>query len=233
MRKKWFVLLVAAGTALCMAGCEKQYTTIDELQRQEAEKEVQEGTEEEPAQLQTLPKDTSDIAVLEMRYGEDVPYPELSAFLAEYFAVPEEQLAETRYYYNYIDLNEDGADEIVAAVTSEELEEASGHPILILEADTRGGFTVLTLLEEVHTPVVIDDAQTDGWHNVIPAVYGGMTSPGFLIYHYGENGYQAGEEDFVETLQGISGVQILSDNFIDDLDRGDYLTLQPETGEEE
>ena len=57
-------------------------------------------------------------------------------------------------------------------------------------------------------------------------------SPGFLIYRYDGKHYSADEEaDFTENLNGKSGIQILSDNFIDDLDREDYLTLLPEETE--
>ena len=45
---------------------------------------------------------------------QDEEYPELAAFLTEYYQIPEEECKETRYYYNYTDLNEDGTDEIVA-----------------------------------------------------------------------------------------------------------------------
>jgi hypothetical protein len=227
MRKRQDILLVmaCAGVTMVSAGCSRMYVPTDESQVYEQEDTA---AVQEELQLQVLPMDTSDVAVLEMRYGEEESYPKLASFLAEYFEVPQDMLAETRYYYNRVDLNEDKTEEIVVAVVSEELENSSGHPLLILSEDGEAGFEVISRIDEVHTPVVIDDEMENGWHNVIPAVYGGIISPGYMVYHYENNGYQADEEDFLEELVGISGIQILSDNFIDDLDRGEYLTLLTE-----
>ncbi len=58
-------------------------------------------------------QDEQNYNVME-EYSEDEEYPDLAAFLTEYYQIPEEECKETRYYYNYTDLNEDGTDEIVA-----------------------------------------------------------------------------------------------------------------------
>jgi hypothetical protein len=223
MRKRRFIVpVLACACMMFAAGCDRMYITIEELREME-----QKGTQGNVSEVYELSTDTSDIAVLEMQYGESDPYPKLAAFLTDYFEVPEEMRTQTRYYYNWIDLNEDGRNEIVTAVVNDELEDGSGHPLLLLQVGGEAGFEVISRIDEVHTPVVVDNEIENGWHRVIPEVYGGMSSPGYRIYHYEKDGYYADEEaDFVEELTGITGVQILSDNFIDDWDRGECLTLE-------
>lgn len=235
MNKKRFFLLmtICFGLGITVTGCEKSYVMLDDLVREEEEKQKQESDSEEGLALQFLTQEDSDAAVLEMQYADREPYPALAEFLTEYFDVPQELLGETRYYYCRTDIDGDGTLEIAAVVLNEELEDSSGYPLLLLREDGET-FTVLDELDHIHTPVVIDDECTDGWHNVIPTVHGGGMSPGYLIYRYDGTHYSTDEEtDFVEQLNGKSGVQILSDNFIDDLDRGDYLTLLPEETEQE
>ncbi len=231
-RKRFFLLMmICFGLGSTVTGCEKSYVMLDDLAREEEEK--QESDSEEGLALQFLTQEDSDAAILEMQYADREPYPALAEFLTDYFDVPQELLGETRYYYCRTDLDEDGTLEIAAVVLNEELEDSSGHPLLLLREDGET-FTVLDELDHIHTPVVIDDECTDGWHNVIPTVHGGGMSPGYLIYRYDGTHYSTDEEaDFVEQLNGKSGVQILSDNFIDDLDRGDYLTLLQEDTEQE
>ena len=52
------------------------------------------------------------VPMVEVVYSEDEAYPALAAFLKEYYQIPDEYCSETRYYYNYTDLNEDGEQDI-------------------------------------------------------------------------------------------------------------------------
>lgn len=90
---------------------------------------------------------------LDVVYAEEEMYPELAQFLAEYYQIPEEDWERTRYYYNYIDLNEDGTDEIFAVVLTDITKgNPGGSPAIILEQDDAGAFTVLESFEEIATP---------------------------------------------------------------------------------
>lgn len=160
-------------------------------------------------------------------YASDEEYPQLAAFLSDYYQIPEEYLQETRYYYNFADLNEDGTDEIVALTIGETTSDSDGECILILRT-AGGSFQVAGDFRDARTPVLISDEMADGWHEVIYPVYGGLQETGYRKCSYqGDEGYQSGEEDFTEEVDAGSGVWILSDNLIDDWDQGDYLTLAP------
>ena len=162
----------------------------------------------------------------EIVYAETESYPELAAFLTDYYEIPEEHLTETRYYYNKIDINEDGKEEIMAATIGDDTSKASGDSVLILrqEQDT---FDVLGKFTQVRTPVIISSGTTDGWRDIIFPVYGGGMDAGYIICHYtAGSGYQEEMGEFVEELEvTLTGTQILSNNLIDDMDKGTYLTL--------
>ena len=71
-------------------------------------------------------QDEQNYNVME-EYSEDEEYPDLAAFLTEYYQIPEEECKETRYYYNYTDLNEDGTDEIVAVTIGDTTSDNRGE----------------------------------------------------------------------------------------------------------
>ena len=98
-----FFLTVLAG----MAGCgQKNTANTTEQTDTQTEKTLEEH-------FFSAEQDEQNYNVME-EYSEDEEYPELAAFLTEYYQIPEEECKETRYYYNYTDLDEDGTDEIVA-----------------------------------------------------------------------------------------------------------------------
>lgn len=173
-----------------------------------------------------IKKNTPEITI---DYAEKTEYPELAEFLISYFEIPEEYLAESRYYYNYVDLNEDGTEEILALVVGEYTTASGGDTILLIEKEAER-FSVADAFYMVRTPVVISDNMTNGWHDLIFPVYGGGNDIGYSICHYSETGtYMSENNEFVEELdETISGHQILSNNLIDDMDKGAYLSLAPE-----
>lgn len=100
-------------------------------------------------------------------FSEDEEYPELAAFLEEYYQIPEEECKETRYYYNYTDLDEDGTDEIVAVTIGDTTSDTRGDAALVLRPEENGQFEVLGTFLQIHTPVMISDELENGWHTII------------------------------------------------------------------
>ncbi len=186
--------------------------TFEESLKEQIEQEIQKNT----------PQITTS-------YAETEEYPELAEFLISYFGIPEEYLAESRYYYNYVDLNEDGTEEILALVVGEYTTGSGGDTVLLIEKDAEN-FVVSDAFYMVRTPVIVSDNMTNGWHDLIFPVYGGGNDIGYSICHYSEDGtYMSESNEFVEDLDdSISGHQILSNNLIDDKDKGTYLSLAPE-----
>ncbi len=229
---------VCMGGILLLSGCGTGNTsTAGNLENKgdavaEQTESVEESTEhfsvEQELEEMFLAAEEDTIAsTLEVVYAEEEMYPELAQFLAEYYQIPEEDWEQTRYYYNYIDLNEDGTDEIfVVVLTDFTRGNPGGSPALILEQDDAGVFTVLESFEEIATPVMVSSNVTNGWRDIILDCYGLKDGDGYLICHYEpEIGYQGKNNELVDTLEPEPCTQILSNNLIDDMDQGRYLTL--------
>lgn len=172
-------------------------------------------------QEDTMPK-------LEVIYSEGEENPALATFLQSYFMIPQEYQEESRYYYNYVDLDEDGEEEIVALVVSDAVSDSTGETVLLLEKEA-DSFCVIDAIHSIRTPVIICDNMTNGWHDIIFHTYGGGMEAGYYICHYSMSGiYSSEENEFREEIDATaSGRQILSNNLIDDMDKGNYLCLYP------
>ncbi len=207
------------------------------------------------------------VPMVEVVYSEDEAYPALAAFLKEYYQIPDEYCSETRYYYNYTDLNEDGEQEIFAVVIGEYTGQPSGDPALILSVRDGDVFEVIESFASLQTPVTVSEVMTNGWHELIYYGHGRDEQDGYrslqtpvtvsevmtngwheLIY-YGhgrdeqdgyricrynpDGGYQTALSEIKDEIEPVGGRRILSDNLIDDMDKGDYLTLvsEPDKGD--
>lgn len=160
-------------------------------------------------------------------YADREKNQELADFLIAYYQIPEEFCAEARYYYDMVDLNEDGTEEILAVVVGEYTECDGGDPAVILEQNEQG-YQVLESFAYVRTPVYVSDTMTDGWHDLIFPAYGGEEGTGFRVFHYQDGiGYQNENMEFMEDMdENFCGKKMIADNFIDDMDKGNYLTLR-------
>lgn len=221
MKRNCYRIFGTVAAVLLLAGCGEESVETEPEQGIEGELEEFFLSEEEYGGAPTIAEE----------YGEEAPYPELAEFLAAYYQIPEEEQAETRYYYNYIDLNDDGIEEIFAVVIGEYTEQSFGDPAVILTAEGEE-FSVLESFEGIHTPVTISEQTTNGWHDIIYMEYGRGTEDGYRICRYNpEGGYQTDLDEVVDELEPMGGTQILSNNLIDDMDQGRYLTLAPREGE--
>ena len=105
--------------------------------------------------------------------------------------------------------------------------ESGGDPAVILEQSEQG-YQVLERFAYVRTPVYVSDTMTDGWHDLIFPAYGGEEGTGFRVFHYQDGiGYQNENMEFMEDMdENFCGKKMIADNFIDDMDKGNYLTLR-------
>ncbi len=226
MKKNCYRIGCAMVAVLLLGGCGK------EKAENSGEQKIREEEEEMTTELEEVylsaEEDEYVPTVIEV-FSEDAPYRELADFLTDYYQIPEEYLGETRYYYNYIDLNDDGLMEIFSIVIGEYTESSSGDPAVILSVSETGEFVVAEAFASIRTPITISEQTTNGWHDIIYYTYGGDEEDGYRICHYNpEGGYQTELNEIVDELEPVGGTQILSNNLIDDMDQGRYLTLAPQ-----
>lgn len=226
MKRNCYGILGMLAAAILLAGCGN-----GQPETQSGQGAAQPGTELGFGEYFLSAEEAGDVIIIMEEYSEETPYPKLAEFLSSYYEIPVEYQKETRYYYNYIDLDDDGVNEILAVVIGEYTEVPFGDPAIILEEEEGGNFCVIEAFEGIHTPVTISDNLTNGWHDIIYQEYGGDEDGYRICRYHPEGGYQTELSEVVEELEPVGGLQILSNNLIDDMDQGRYLTLAPEEEE--
>lgn len=220
MKKRSIIVFGIMAALFFAAGCTRLSAGNKDIDSTEEE------DQSESADLGEILFPDEDLPSVEQQYAETEEYPKLAEFLTDYYQIPEDEQEETRYYYNYVDLNEDGRQEIFAIIIREDALGDDGGPALILAAEEGGTFAVLEDFMEVITPIMISEHTTNGWHDVIYSA-NDMLERGFLVCRYDlQAGYHSEENEFLPEMPQVSGVEILSNNLIDDMDQGNYMTLK-------
>ena len=221
MKKKILYVLMIILSGIFLTACTNSKAQNNKKNNPSVE-DSEEVTEEyvESTQIPVSDADTETV------YAKKQPNAALAAMLIDYYQIPEEYQSTTRYYYDDIDLNDDGEKEVIVVVVGEYTECDGGDPALILK-ETADGYEVIESFAYIRTPVYVSNTATDGWHDLIVPSHGGEEKTGFRIFHYKEGaGYQNDAQEFVEDMDPeFCGMKILANNFIDDMDKGNYLTL--------
>lgn len=226
MKKRCYMIAYMLMAGLLLAGCDREIDEMDAVQ-EAGSTEMEPETELE--EIFVSAEDDEYVPVVEEVFSEQTHYQKLAEYLIAYYQIPEEFQTETRYYYNYIDINEDGLMEIFAIVIGDYTEAKNGDPAVLLAMDEAGEFVVLESFPSVRTPITISEETTNGWRDIIYYAYGGDEDDGYRICRYNpEGGYRTELSEIVKELDPVSGTQILSNNLIDDMDQGRYLTLIPQ-----
>lgn len=223
MKKRCCMIAYMLMAGMLLVGCDRAKDETESVQ-ETGSTEMESETELE--EIFVSAEEDEYVPVIEEVFSEETPYQELADYLSEYYQIPEEYQIETRYYYNYIDINDDGMMEVFTVVIGEYTEAKNGNPAVILSVDEAGEFVVLESFPSVRTPITISEETTNGWHDIIYYAYGGDEDDGYRICRYSpEGGYKTDLSEIVKELEPVSGTQILSNNLIDDMDQGKYLTL--------
>lgn len=106
----------------------------------------------------------------EGKLAETNAHGELEKAIAEYCNVADTDYQKVRYYYNYVDLNGDSKDEILALVLGNEVEGIKGNVLLWIEPGTDNSITkdsVKQAFSNVGAPVYISNHMTEGHRDLI------------------------------------------------------------------
>lgn len=80
-----------------------------------------------------------------------------------------ESYGPVRYYYNKVDINEDGKEEIFTVLYGMYVAGSGGGTGLLFDND----YNLVTQFSLVRTPVIISDNKTNGWNEILMYVSGG------------------------------------------------------------
>lgn len=158
--------------------------------------------------------------------AEEKAYPELENLIIEHFEIPDEYLEKTRYYYNYVDLNDDGNNEIFVVVMGPYTSGTGGSSALIVnpvgeELCVNQGFTLM------RTPIIISDTKTKGAKEIIVENSGGVVESNYVALTCSDGYYtNVPEGRAVESLEGITGTAIITNDILQEFQEGKALTLK-------
>lgn len=175
-----FLFLISAVFAAAAAGCgQKEQADLDDTDTTENGDNFaadSTGTEadmdtEGTSQLQ-LGSAVEIPASFESRFAETDAHPQLEKAIAEYCSVPEADFDRVRYYYNYVDLNNDSKNEILALVLDQEEAGIDGNLLLWLdepEAEKITSHSIRQAFRQVGVPIYISNHMTEGYLDLIIA----------------------------------------------------------------
>lgn len=165
---------------------------------------------------------------IEQVMSETKPNELLRQTIIDYYEIPEEFWEQTRYYYNYVDLNGDGTDEIFAVVVGSYTSGTGGDSALWCQ-ESEGKMQIYQAFTLVNTPVIVTEKAVESKEQGTKAL---------IMQRWGEeepeiiqltctNGVYTNVSDaqILEKLDGIKGRAIICNNLIEDMENGDCLTL--------
>lgn len=167
--------------------------------------------------------------------SETLRYPILESEIVDELDYENLDLSNTRYYYNYVDLNNDGKDEIVVQLNGEYSTTDDGDTLLIVEQEKAyfdeddDGFDIIAQYTGFVNPIIISDNTTNGYKDIIfmnpksnPTTYSKI--------EYGKDGYKKMKDAITITnLDDITGVALLCNDIADDTENQTGLYFNQRT----
>lgn len=164
---------------------------------------------------------------IENVYSEREKNADIEKLIVDTFEITDDVKKDTKYYYNYVDLNDDGSDELFAFVVGPSTTGSGGSSILIAEKQN-DSWTLKQTLNLINQPIIITDNLENGMKEIIVSNSDlEESNEPYVKLKYTVDGYQSvNEGEAISSLDDIKGVQIISDDLADDLQSENYLTLE-------
>jgi len=240
MKKKQCVLtftIVVLVGMLCGCGINKaiskdeiittEETVLGDTNTNETEElQSTDNNEKIKAKLISEEKQKADVPMVELPEGiegmkaETEAYPDLEKLIAEYYEIPDDYFDLTSYYYNYVDLNNDGSNEIFVVVNGPYTSGTGGSSALWI-VENGGQLHVNQDFTLVNTPVIISDKITNGVHELVIPYSGGGAESQYKILTCSDGFYSPiNDADSVKTLEGITGKAIIANDLLNEFTNG-------------
>ena len=167
-------------------------------------------------------------AGVEQVMAETEANPELEQAIIDYYEIPEESWEATKYYYNYVDLNGDGTEEILAVVMGPYTSGTGGSSVLwVLPYADMAVNQSLTL---INTPIIVTkdavNGKEFGARGLIVQRSGGGAETEFVLLTCDDGVYkEVNDGEVLESPEGVEGTAIICNDLLTDMESGNYLTL--------
>ena len=239
MKKNTFLLLTAVMSLTVFAGCAggtKNSTASVETAENDTQSYADADTETAEAENgeNAVDAQAGDGAAsfdwlpagVEQQKAETEPNEELQQLIAEYYEIPDYELADSRYYYNYVDLDSDGENEIFAVVVGSYTSGSGGFSALWC-AQQDGRLAVKQAFTLVNMPVIVVDNEEGGPKDLILERSGGGAETEYVRLTCTDGVYtNVSDAETVSDLEDVQGVAVLCNDLAEDMQSGNYLTLE-------
>lgn len=160
-------------------------------------------------------------------YAESESNSKLEETIIKYLEIPDEYLEKTMYYYNYVDLNGDGTDEIFAVVMGPYTSGTGGNTALhIIQTPTKE-MHVNQKFTLIQTPIIISDKVTKGCNEIIVMRSGGGAASEYVVLTCSDGQYKTvNEGTVIRDLKEVSGKAIICNDIVKDIEEEKALYLK-------
>ena len=151
--------------------------------------------------------------------AENVPNEELRDLIANGMEIPEDFLETTHYFYNYVDLDDDGVNEIFAIVSGP-YTSGTGGSSAIWVSNQAGKLHIIQDFTLCNSPVIISETKENGFRQLIIPYYGNDKSQ-YSVLSYQDGEYvNVPDGAIIDNLDGITGKAIIANDFVKESEAG-------------
>lgn len=195
---------------------ETESVTVVEVAEESLENE---STETSSAGIHSLPE-----GIVE-KMAETEKYPQLEQLIIREYEIPESYWNKTKYYYNAVDLNDDGKEELFVVVIGPYTSGTGGSSAMIVYP-VDGELHVNQQFTLINTPVIISDTLTNGAKEIIVYRSGGGADSTYVKLTCKDGYYtRVNDGEVIESLQGTTGKAIIANDLLADMEQGGVLLL--------
>jgi len=143
---------------------------------------------------------------------ETKPDAKLAQVIAAYYQIPQEDLADNSYAYQYVDLNGDGTQEILAVTAGSYTSGTGGDSMLWILPNA--DWAVSQAFTLVRTPILVTDALTNGAKQLIVQRSGGGAPTEVVALSCSDGQYaNVGDGTALSSLDGVAGTALFCTPF--------------------
>lgn len=220
--KKFFTLLLLATVVICVvAGCSSNHNANSIGKADLNSKENQQGKFTFGDQVEKDGKNDSKLTDekadsykgrITETASEKKPLSKVERFIIDYYEIPRQYWSDTKYYYNYVDLNEDGIREIFVVIRGSYTSGTGGSSALWLKNDEVITSTcVLQAFTLIQLPIIISKNTSSGYRELIVPYHDNAVNKFKILTNYDGKYVSVEQGKLIASLEKVYGEAILVD----------------------
>lgn len=145
---------------------------------------------------------------------------ELRNLIISCYEIPKDYYESTRYYYNKVDLDNDGEEELFVVVMGPYTSGTGGSSALWVSTN-EGKLHVIQDFTLVNSPIIVSDKLTNGVHDLIVPFNGGGAQSQYSILEFHGEGYpRVYDGKMSKDLEGVTGYAIIANDLGEEMNQG-------------